>query len=826
MELVRTCWQDVRYAARILAQAPGFTAVAALTLALGIGANTAIFSIIDAVLLRPLPYRNPDQLVRLNETEAAPGRYPFAGPDYIDWKKQNQTFQDMTLFGWTGQTILNGEGSPDVVRTLPVEWNFFSLFGVAPLKGRTFVLGEDQPGNDRVAVLSYAFWNSRYAGDPGAIGRNIQLAAKQYTIIGVMPPEFRFPTQAQIWIPLQMDAKGLGIRGNHWCNAVGRMKPGVSVKTAEADLKVIAARLEKQYPDSNDKVGATAQSLRDSLVGNSRSSLWLMLSAVGLVLLIACANVANLLLARAVKRQKELAVRSALGAGRWRLLRQLLSESLLLGATGGALGLGLAWAIVKAVSTSKIFSLPLYRPIELNPEVLGFTFALAVVTGLLFGGLPAVGASRPDLHEELKGGAGSAITPGRQRRLTSNVLVVGELALSLTLLVGAGLLLKDFVRLRSLDIGVRSDGVLTAAVALPEARYKTRGQRHDFAERLLDKAAHIPGVETAGLSSVLPLEGGSNYYVKLRGQTTARSNELVESHRVSPEYFRARGIPLMEGRVFTAAEAEAYLALGRRYDQAQESGVRMPPEELDTIITPVVINQAMARTFWKGESALGKLFSQGSDHGPWRQVVGVVGDVRQWGLLQRPVPEAYDPLVAEWRVFAVVRSALPESGVTRQIRAAVNEIDSTLPVFSVRTMNQVIAENAQGQQFMSTLVGSFAGLAMLLAAVGIYGVLAYAVTQRTREIGIRMSLGASRGRLLRQVMWSGLRLGAMGFAAGLAGAFAAGKLLASQLHEVNPHDPAVFVATTGVLAAVAALACYVPARRAARLDPMRALRYE
>lgn len=826
MELLQTCLQDVRYAVRNLLRSRGFAVVAALTLTIGIGANSAIFSIIDTILLRPLPYRDPGQLVRLYETEAAPGHYPFAGPDYLDWKKQNKTFADMALFGWSGDMNLSGEGRPDHVHAVPTEANFFALLGVQPILGRTWLPGEDRPGKDQVAVLSYGLWRGHFAGDPGVVGRTIALNSKKYTVVGVMPASFRYPFQTQMWIPMDMDFKSwMGTRGSHWANAIGRLKPGVSLDTARADLKVIATRLEKTYPDSNDKVGSAAIALHDDLVGDSRGSLLMMLSAVGLVLLIACANVANLLLSRAISRQKEMAVRSALGAARGRLLRQLVTESLLLSLFGGTLGLLVAWIAIDLVSRAKSLALPQFNVIQLNGEVLAFTFALSVVTGVLFGLVPALRTSRPDLHDELKGGAGSLVSAGKGKRFTSNVLVAGEMALSLLLLVSAGLLLKDFARLRSLDIGVRPEGVFTAAVRLPDALYKAGPQKLEFSRSLLEKCARIPGVDAAAASDVLPLEGGSNYYVKLRGQTSQKSNLLVERHAVSQAYFHAMGVRLLEGRTFEPADVERVQALNARYEKLPEGG-RLPEQETNSTITPAVINETMARSFWPNRSPLGQMFSQGSDHGPWKQVIGVVNDVRQWGLTHKPVPEAYEAYTGDSILFVVLHTSRPAAGLTTEVRRALGQIDASLPLFSVRTMDQVIGDNAQGQQFLSLLVGAFAGLAVLLAAVGIYGVLSYAVTERTREIGIRMSLGASQRRVLAQVILEGMRLAVAGFAVGMVGALAAGRVLASLLHEVKPGDPAIFAVTAGFLTTVALLACYLPARRAARLDPMTALRDE
>jgi putative ABC transport system permease protein len=821
-----TLLQDLRYAFRNLANARGFALVAALTLAIGIGANTAIFSIIDTILLRPLPYRNPDQLVRLNETESAPGKYPFAEPDFVDWKAQNSTFQDMTLFAWPSDMNLAAGGRPEHVQALPTEANFFSLLGVAPLLGRTWAAGEDEKGKDDVVILSYGLWQSRFAGDPHAVGQSIELNARKRTIVGVMPASFRFPLKSQLWIPQEMDPKLYGGRGSHWANAIGRMKPGVSAKAALADLKIIAARLEKQYPGPNEKVGAAVTPLGDDLVGDRRPTLFLMLGAVGVVLLIACANVANLLLSRALARQKEVAIRSALGASRTRLVRQLLTESLLLSLVGGALGLLLAWVGVSLFSKAKSYGLPEFNVVQVNGAVLAFTFALAIATGVLFGLFPSLEMSRPDLHEELKGGAGSSISPGKRRRFTSHALVVAEIALSMMLLVSAGLLLKDFSALRSLDIGVRREGVWTAAVQLPQASYKTDRQKYDFSEALMERARRIGEVDSVALSDHLPLEGGSNYYVKLRGQTGAMSNQLVERHTVSPEYFHAMGIRLLQGRVFTLADIQTALEHDMRLNPIWESGTTPPADVTNGIVSPCVINESMARFFWPNQSPLGKMFSQGSDTGPWKQVIGVVSDVRQWSLTQKPVPEAFDAFDGDSRMFLVLHTSLPPSSVTAQVRRVLGQIDSTLPLYSVRSMDEVVGEQAEGQQFLSVLVGSFAALAALLAAIGIYGVLAYAVRQRTREIGIRMSLGAGRGRVLGEVLLEGMRLALLGLVVGIAGASAAGRIMASVLSEVKPGDPVIFVATAVLLAVVALIACYLPARRAAKLDPMAALRYE
>ena len=821
-------FQDLRYAARMLRNKPAFTAVAVITLALGIGVNTAVFSVVDAVLLRPLPFRDPGQLIRLHETESAPGKYPFAAPDFLDWKAQNHTFQDMTLYGWGQSFNLSGEGTPDRVIGLRTEANFFSLLGAKALIGRTWAADEDQPGKERVAILSYALWRRQFGADPGIVGRTIQLDGLAHTVVGVMPPAFRFPASIELWAPLLMDSKSLSPRGSHSYNAIGRLKPGVTIQQAQADLSVIAAQLEKQYPASNTKVGAVILPLHESIVGQSRNSLTVMMWAVGLVLLIACANVANLLLSRAVGRQREMGIRAALGAQRLRLIRQLLTESVLLGLAGGVLGVALAILGIDAITSVKNLGLPSINTISLNINVLLFTLGLSALTGIVFGIVPALHTARADVFDELKGGAGGMVSHNRSRRIASDALVIAEVALALLLLTSAGMLLKDFQRLRNTKVGVRSDGIVTAALSLPNGGYSDQQKQFNFEQRLRESLAAVPGIDSVAVSSTLPLEGGSNGYRHVRGRLfVPMSGPLVESHNITPGYLRTFGISLLKGRDFTESDlVEEFQRDTKTREIFKNAGNNPPPaDQTNSIVYPSIINETMARIFWPNEDPLGKMFGQGPN-GPWNEVVGVASDVKQWGLAQPAQPEAYNLLDGSQRLIFVVHSSLPKEAVAAALRRAVADIDNSLALYGVRSMDEVIADQAITERLLTTLVGIFSGLALLLAAVGIYGVLSYVVTQRTREIGIRISLGASRGRVLGLMLKQGLTLAGIGVVAGALASLAIAKVLSSALHGISPRDPAILAATAFGLVLVAFVACYLPARRATKVDPLVALRYE
>ena len=807
----------------------GFSIVAVLTLALGIGVNTAIFSVVDAVLLRPLPLKDPHQLIRLYETETQPGNYPFTGPDFLDWKAQNHTFQDMTLMGWPQSFNLSGEGSPANIRGMRTEANFFLLLGARALIGRTWAADEDQDGKDRVVILNYGLWKRQFGADPSIVGKTLQLDGQTCTVIGVMPPSFRYPPNVDLFRPLVMDSKTLGPRGSHSFSAIGRLKPGVTVQEAQADLSLIAKHLEQQYPQSNRNVGASIMPLHDAIVGKSGDSLRVMMWAVVVVLLIACANVANLLLSRAVARQREMGIRAALGAARARLVRQLLTESILLSLTGGVLGIGIAELCMLGIGQMKNFGLPNVNSFGLNGMALGFTIALSVITGVLFGIVPALHTARTDVFDELKGGAGGVVSHGRSKRFASDTLVVAEVALALLLLASAGLLLKDFNQLRNTKIGVRTDGMLTAAVNLPRAKYSDQQQQFDFEQRLRQAIAAIPGVDSVAMTSTLPLEGGSNSYINLRGQPfEPMQGRLVENHGVTPDYFKTFGISLVKGRLFTESELSEELQRDAAVtDIFKKAGSNTPPpDQTNAIVYPTVINETMAKTFWPNEDPIGKMYAQGSANGPWRQVIGVVSDVKQWGLAQPAQPEGYNLADGGSGQIYVIHSSLSKEAVVSALRQVIAQIDNALPLYQVRTMDEVIADQMITNQLLTTLVGIFSALALLLAAIGIYGVLSYVVNQRTREIGIRISLGARRGQVLGLMLKQGLTLAVIGVAIGAVVSLAIAKMLSSVLHGVSPRDPVILLATGVALVAVAFFACYLPARRATKVDPLVALRYE
>ena len=823
VNLLQDTMQDLRYATRALLRNPGFALVAVLTLALGIGANTAIFSVVHSTLLEPLPFHHPEQLVELRQTEAAPGDYPLTGEDYLDWRARNSTFSDMSLYAWPSGTNARGPDAPEAVSVISTQANFFQLLGVAPQLGRVFAKGEDRKGANRVVLLSNAYWKTHFGGRADALGQTLELNAATYTVIGVLPVWYHIPAAADLWVPLDMSLENLGRRGSHSWRAIGRMKPGVTLEEARADLRTIAERLEKQFPDTNDHVDAVVVPMREELVGGFRDQLWIMFGAVGFVLLIACANVANLLLVRSTSRRREIAVRVALGAGRARLLRQLLTESLLLSLVGGATGVLVAYASVSLLRGVLADVLPQPNPFGVGFVPLVFTFLICVAAGVLFGLAPALQSSSIDSGDALK--SKGSLRSGNSRRGTwiRNMLVAGEIALSLALLTGAGLLLRTFQNLRNTNIGIQPDHVLTAVVKLPTARYKELDQDWAFYKQLLQKLNGAPGIRTAALVSKLPLEGGTNGFIQIPGKTPLAV--LVEHSAVTPTYFRAMGIPFVAGRDLTDSDLEDTAKLLRaaalwKSDEEYKAGIA-------SNILSAVINQTMARTFWPNEDPMGKIFVHGFNF----RVVGIVSDVKQGSVRGGAAPEEYAGLpmqlsVPGWPFEVVVQSAgAPESEIGA-IRAAVDSLDRSLALFHVRTMPQIIAESMTTTQYETVLLLSMAGLALLLAAVGTYGVMSYIVGQRTNEIGIRMALGARPKEILGLVLRQASLLVAVGIVVGWAGAAGGAKAMQSLLFHVPALDLVTYASVSAILAVVALAACWIPVLRAMRVDPMSALRDE
>jgi putative ABC transport system permease protein len=810
---MQTLWQDLRYGVRLLVRSPGFTATAVLCLALGIGANTAIFSVVDAVLLKPLPYQDPDRLLMLWEKPPGGGNNVVSAANFRDWSDQNRVFEGMAAIA-TDSFNLSGVEEPENVPGKRVSANFFALLGPKPALGRTFLPEEEQTGKDKVVVLSYNLWQRRFGGDPHLIGKPITLNSRKYTVVGVMSSYFTRDLPAHLWIPLAFETKQPN-REFHFLEVLARLKPGVTLGQAQAEMDIIAQSIAQQYPKTNRNWGVTLQPFRDQIVARDlRQSLLVLLGAVGFVLLIGCANVANLMLARGASRQKEVAVRAALGAGRSRLIRQFLTESALLAMVGGSLGFLLAyWLVDLLTAVMPPFTLPSEAEVAVDQRVLLFTLGVSLLTGILFGLAPAWQTTKPHLNESLKeGGRSSTASLGRYR--FRSWLVVAEVALALVLLVGAGLLIHSFWRLHQVRPGFRSDKVLTMAMTIPRTKYSQAEQVAAFYRQTLQRVEALAGVERAAVSSTLPLRGwniGMPFSIEGRAAQAAAELQGALFQIISPGYFQAMGIPLLKGRGLT---------------------------EQDTSQAPhvAVINQVMVSRFFAKEDPIGKrlmtesLISGREQLGPtvlW-EIVGIAGNVKDSGLREQESPAIYVPSAqSPWPFMSLaVRTRTDPVGMVSAVKSAIREVDPDQPVTDVKTMDQIVAESLSQPRFWVMLLGLFAVIAWVLAAVGIYGVLSYSVTERTHEIGIRMALGAERRDVLRLVIGQGMVLILMGVGIGLAGAFGLTRLMSSLLYSVTATDPVTFLVVSLLLTAVACLACYIPARRATKVDPMVALRYE
>ena len=809
---METLIKDIRYGVRGLLKRPGFTAIALITLALGIGANTAIFSVVNAVLLRPLPFHDPDQLVIVWEDATFAGfpRNTPAPANYVDWKTQNQSFADMAASHETSFN-LTGDGEPERVAAYSVSSNFFPLFGVQPLLGRSFSDGEDRPGANKVAVLSYSLWQSRYGGDRQILNRDIQLNGEKHTVVGVMPASFQFfESEVRLWTPLALDQEDWANRGGHFLKVVARLKPGVTIAQAQADMNAVMHRIAVDHPDETmeGKLGAVVLPMREQMVGEARGSLIVLLVAVAFVLLIACANVAGLLLARAVGRRREIALRVALGAGRGRVIRQLLTESLLLAGVAGVLGSLLAYWSFTFLQGLVPEEMALSTPLNLDTRILAFTLLISIVTGIIFGLVPALQAANIDLNDALKQSSTRTTSTGRLR----SAMIVFEVALSLVLLVGAGLLIQTLFQLFRQYSVLEPEKVLTMRTILPREKYKEAQQRDNFYQQVLQRVEHLPGVVSAGYTTSIPLawKGGTNGFYPEGLKSPIPGMAYDANHRqVSLNYLQTMKVPLREGRYFDTR------------DNVQSMPV-------------AIVNETMARQYWPGENVLGRRFKiggPGSDT-PWIEIVGIAADIRQMGLDEPVKAEMYFPYQqikeSVWYVprDLAIRTTGDTSGLVGSVRQAIREVDPDQPVSNIATMAEVLGtEAAQRRMGMIMLVG-FASLALLLASLGIYGVLAYFVTQHTPEIGVRQALGATPRNILFLVLKKGMGLTLAGIVIGLIGAFVLTRLMSSLLFGVNASDPLTFVTVPLVLGLVALFACLIPARRATRIDPLVALRYE
>jgi putative ABC transport system permease protein len=802
-----TLGQDLKFGLRMLLKNPGFTAVAVLTLALGIGANTAIYSIVEAILLRPLPYREAGRLLDL--TEYSPGRVDSTGvpfPDYLVWKQENTVFEETAAYSLihaSNDIVLGGPFSAERARYSTVTSNFFSVLGVQVGQGHGFFASDDGPEGAKVFLASDALWHSVFGGDRQAIGKTYLLDGDDYTLVGVMPPGFEFPKGCGIWVPTgTLGDQGLHDRISHPFHVLGRLRPGASLAQAEAQIEGIQERLGKAYPNTDSDWRVHAQPLLDEVVGNVRTSLFVLLGAVGFILLIACTNVVNLMLARASAREKEFAIRAALGGGRIRLLRQNLTEALLIVAASTGLAVAIAnWGLALIVSLAWV-PMPRMESFHLSLPILLFMTVIAALTTILVGVPPALQASRQEAMGCLRNGPRGGTIDFRSQRLR-DALVISEVALALLLLCGAGLMLRSFLRLRGVNPGFEPQHLVTMKIALPGTQYTQAAQTSAYLDRLLERLQVLPGVQDAAATTMLPLSGESDWEsFQIVGRSTQgwAHAPKAEGRAISANYFRTLGIPFLRGRAFTRADAPSK--------------------------NTVIINEAMAKEFWPGKDPLGQQIIDIDHPSNPRQIIGVVADVKSAGLDAQGKAEMYTLYSGWWYMYLVLRTKQDPSNVVPAVRAQVAALDKGVPVYRVATMEQLLNTSLAPRQFNLFLLALFAALALILAAVGIYGVLAFTISRRTHEIGIRLALGAQQKRIFHLIVWQGMKLVLAGLAIGAITSVALTRLMSSLLFQVSATDPATFAVVAVLLALTALLACWIPARRATKVDPAVALRYE
>lgn len=806
-------FKDIRYGVRGLLKHPGFTAIVVITLALGIGASTAIFSVVDSVLLRRLPYRNAERIVAIQELNPAGKRIQSTSGNFLDWRAQNTVFEHLAAVR-TSPVNLALADQAERVELAQVNANFFDVFGLTPQYGRLFIPQDEQAGHQPVAVVSFSLWQRRFGSDPALVGKPVTLDGNNYTVVGIAPPDFQYPDKTEVWLPpLQrvpelfpdQDLQG---RRMGYLAVVALLKPGVSLPQAASEMETITARLRQQYPDTNNRRFNRVVSLHEHLIGDTNKLLWLLLGAVTFVLLIGCANVANLLLANGASRQKEIAIRSALGASRLRVMRQLFTESTILALTGGAVGLLIAYWGLQAITKLLPRDFPRLDEIHMDLRVLAFTFAASVLTGILFGLAPALQISRPDLQDSMRE-SGRGLAGSLRKSRFRQALIVGEVALSVVLLAGAGLLFRSFMHLQSVNTGFSSQQVLTATLTPAGTQYDDLDDFVKFYNQVIEKVSAVPGVQDVGLINTLPLDKGptASFRVEGRPVTTPDKWPSVNYRVVTPNYFRAMSVPMLQGRTYNERDSE--------------NAPRV-----------MIVNQELAQEVFPGENPVGKRINFGNvdanQQPVWFEIVGVAANVRSLELREEPQSELYfSASQTIWPSMSlVIRSSVDPASLGASVRQIVNEVDKSVPVSKVQTMDHVVSQSITQPRFNLFLLGLFGAVALLLSAAGIYGVTAYTVTQRTHELGIRLALGAQVGDVLKMILRQGMAVIGVGMVLGLVAAFGLMRLLRSFLFGVGENDPVTFVAITFVLLVVALLACYIPARRATKVDPLEALRAE